>query len=75
MSLICLIDMTANTAYSLDAKQKLDNDEGTRINTYGNQVVQLAPKLRGMGDRIRQNAQVSTHAGSIGAANLLGWLC
>lgn len=51
MSLVCLIDMKANTAYSLDAKQTLDNDKGTRIDTYGNQVVQLAPKLRGMGVR------------------------
>jgi hypothetical protein len=51
MSLICLIDMNANTAYSLDAKQTLDNDEGTRIDTYGKQVVQLAPKLRDMGVR------------------------
>lgn len=51
MSLMCLIDMKANTAYSLDARQTLDNDEGTRIDTYGKQVVQLAPKLRGMGVR------------------------
>ena len=51
MSLMCLIDMKANTAYSLDARQTLDNDEGTRIDTYGNQVMQLAPKLRGMGVR------------------------
>jgi hypothetical protein len=51
MSLICLIDMQANTAYSLDAGQTLDNDEGTRIDTCGNQVMQLAPKLRSMGVR------------------------
>jgi hypothetical protein len=51
MSLICLVDMKANTAYSLDAKQTLDNDEGTRIDTYGKQVILLAPKLRGMGIR------------------------
>lgn len=29
MSLICLIDMQANTACSLDTRQTLDNDEGT----------------------------------------------
>jgi hypothetical protein len=51
MSLICLIDMQANTAYSLDAKQTLDNAEGTRVDTYGNQVVQLAPKLKELGIR------------------------
>ena len=51
MSLICLVDMNANTAYSLDAKQTLDNDEGTRVDTYSKQVVQLAPKLRSMGVR------------------------
>jgi hypothetical protein len=41
MSLICLIDMQAKSAYILDAKQTLDNDEGTRIDTYGNQVIQI----------------------------------
>ena len=51
MSLICLIDMKANTAYSLDARQTLDNDEGTRIDTYGKQVIQLAPQLRNAGVR------------------------
>jgi len=51
MSLICLIDMKANTAYSLDARQTLDHEEGTRIDTYGKQVVQLAPTLRDAGVR------------------------
>ena len=51
MSLLCLIDMRANTAYSLDARQTLDNDEGSRIDAYGKQVVQMAPKLRCMGVR------------------------
>ena len=43
--------MKANTACGLDGQQTLDNTEGTRIDTYGIQIVQLAPKLRGMGVR------------------------
>jgi hypothetical protein len=46
MSLICLIDLKANTAYSLDAKQTLDTDDGSRVDIYSQQVKQLTPELR-----------------------------
>jgi hypothetical protein len=51
MSLIGLVDIKANTAYSLDARQTVDSNDGTRVDTYGAQIVQLAPKLKAMGIR------------------------
>lgn len=51
MSLVCLVDLKSNTAYSLDARQTIDNDLGTRVDSYGHQITELAPKLQEMGVR------------------------
>ena len=51
MSLVCLIDLKANTAYSLDARQTMDSNDGTRVDSYGLQVSKLAPQLQSMGVR------------------------
>jgi hypothetical protein len=51
MSLVCLIDPKANTAYSLDARQTLDSEDATRVDSYAAQVSELAPTLKGLGVR------------------------
>ena len=49
MSLVCVIDLQANTAYSLDARQTLDSEEHSRVDSYGGQVKRLAPRLKALG--------------------------
>jgi len=48
LSLICLVDLKANTAYALDAQQTFDNDneDETRVDFYASQVAALAPTLK-----------------------------
>jgi hypothetical protein len=49
ISLVCVIDLKANTAYALDVKQTLDNGDGTRVDIYAKQVSELAPDLNRQG--------------------------
>lgn len=51
LSLVCVIDVQANTAYSLDARQTLAAQDGTRVDTYGRQIQGLSSRLKGMGIR------------------------
>ena len=49
ISLISAIDLKAHTAYSLDARQTLDSDDGSRVDSYGAQIKQLGSKLKDLG--------------------------
>lgn len=46
MSLVSVIDLQANTSYSLDARQTLDHPEYSRTESYASQVKELAPRLK-----------------------------
>ena len=45
MSLICMIDLTSNTAYALESQQTIDQAGQSRVDFYANQIVTLAPKM------------------------------
>ena len=51
LSLVCVIDLKANTAYGLDARQTVDNDnvDETRVDFYASQVTALASTLKDQG--------------------------
>ena len=49
LSMLCVIDMAANTAYTLDAKQTIDKKEKTRVELYAEQAIKLANRLLNMG--------------------------
>lgn len=51
VSLVCVVDLRANTAYSLDARQTLDDDETTRVDSYADQIKRLSCQLKAMGIR------------------------
>jgi len=53
LSLICIVDLKSNTAYTLNAKQTLDSEleaeKETRVDLYARQVSTLAAKLKEQG--------------------------
>lgn len=53
MSLICIVDIKANTAYALDAKQTIDtkDEKTTRVDLYGRQVKELSDEIKRHGAR------------------------
>jgi hypothetical protein len=51
VSLICIIDLKSNTAFSLDACQTIDQEGKSRVDLYAEQVVNIAPKLKEQGIR------------------------
>lgn len=46
ISMICIVDLSSNTAYALEALQTIDEVNKTRVDLYAEQVVKLAPKLK-----------------------------
>lgn len=48
LSSVCIIDLQANTAYHLDARQTIDYPDHSRVESYVGQVVELAPKLKSL---------------------------
>ena len=51
LSLVSVIDVQANTAYSLDAQQTLETEAGTRVDSYGDQIKRLSSRLKEMAIR------------------------
>lgn len=49
LSLLSVIDLQSNTAYALDAKQTIDEEDKTRVDLYGEQVVKLAKNILELG--------------------------
>ena len=49
ISLVCTIDIKANTAYALDVKQTFDHKVGTRVDTYANQISELSDSFKSQG--------------------------
>ena len=49
VSLLSVIDLQSNTAYALDAKQTIDEEDKTRVDLYGEQVVKLAKNILELG--------------------------
>ena len=49
VSLICAVNMTSHTAYSIDARQTLDEKDRSRIDLYVDHLVDVAPKLKTLG--------------------------
>lgn len=49
ISLISAVNIKANTAYSIDARQTLDEDNKSRIDLYAEHVKDIAPKLKSLG--------------------------
>jgi hypothetical protein len=45
-SVVCIVDLKANTAYTLDARQTIDEKDKTRVDLYSEQMVSLAPLLQ-----------------------------
>ena len=50
-SVVCVVDLKANTAYALDARQTIDEEYKTRVDLYAEQVVSLSPQLQKLGIR------------------------
>ena len=50
-SVVCVVDLKANTAYALDARQTIDEANKTRVDLYAEQVVSLSPQLQKLGIR------------------------
>jgi len=46
ISLICLVDLKSNTAYSLDARQTIDTEHKTRIDLYCDHISDIATSLK-----------------------------
>ena len=44
--MVCIVDLKANTAYTLDARQTIDKKDKTRVDLYAEQMVSLAPLLQ-----------------------------
>ena len=49
ISLLALVDIQTNTAYSLEAQQTLDQPDQTRMDSYANQILKHAPALQQLG--------------------------
>ena len=49
LSLVCVVDLKANTAYALNAMQTLDREGETRVDFYARQVTTLAAHLKEQG--------------------------
>jgi len=49
ISLLSIVDLSLNTAYALDARQTVDEDEKTRVDLYAEHVVSKASSLSKLG--------------------------
>lgn len=49
MSLICCVNLKANTAYALDGRQTIEHAGQSRIDLYGQHLIDLAPALKTLG--------------------------
>lgn len=49
LSSVSIIDLQANTAYHLDARQTMDHPDHSRVESYARQAVELATKLKSLG--------------------------
>jgi hypothetical protein len=49
ISTISVTDLASNTAYALDSRQTIDEDNKTRIDLYAGHLIDLAPKLHKLG--------------------------